>query len=374
MAMLLGVSLFTQSANARVMMKPQPTTQDRSHWKLEFRTVPPHGVNWQTLHAQAAAGVTLPFYSNSIKSPLDGKTYSYSILGTDPTTTLQSTKITYVPIALRFHFSNGDVLDPTMPGCNDTVSVVDRFFSSPLFNDVDLVSNGVDMGSGQYEDSFMRAEFWNLVQGSGYHVLLAKKKRAKVHIVDITAPSGSTTATGGCSGTGHVLGEIPYGAYVSLIENTANKFAKTNQLPIMLAYNVVQTSGGCCIIGFHGAYGRNGGTQVYATGSYTDPNEFGAIEDIYAWTHEIGEAFNDPFINNGTPAWGHVGQVTGCQNNLEVGDPLTGTKAVTSVLNGFTYHGQELAYFDWFFRTPSNGTGGKYSFEGTFTSAQGACT
>ncbi len=76
----------------------------------------------------------------------------------------------------------------------------------------------------------------------------------------------------------------------------------------------------------------------------------------------------------GRPAWGHVGQVSGCQNNLEVGDPLTGTPAVQVPLNGFTYHGQELAFFDWFFRTPSNGTAGKYSFEGTFTSAQGTCT
>ena len=147
------------------------------------------------------------------------------------------------------------------------------------------------------------------------------------------------------------------------------------QLPVLLAYNVVQTEGNqCCIIGFHGAYGRSGGTQVYATGSYTDPGEFGAIEDIYAWTHEIGEAFNDPFTNNGTPAWGHVGQVSGCQNNLEVGDPLTGSTAVSLPLHGFTYHAQELAFFDWFFRTPSNGTGGYYSFEGSFKTAQGACT
>lgn len=371
--MLLSVSMLSQNANARVVTKPSYLT-DRSQWRPEFRAVPPHGINWQTLRAQADAGATLPYFSNSIQSPLDHKTYSYSILGTDPTKTLSSTNITYVPIALRFHFSNGVVLDPTMPGCNDTVSVSDRFFKGPLFVNVPLTSNGVNVGTTQYEDGFMNAEFWNYVQTGGYHVLLKKARHKRVKVVDINAPSGSSTTTGGCAGSNHDLGEIDYNAYTHIIENTTNQYATTTELPILLAYNVVQTSGGCCIIGFHGAYGRSGGTQVYATGSYTDPNEFGQIQDIYAWTHEIGEAFNDPFVNNATPAWGHVGQVNGCQNNLEVGDPLTGSKGVSVPLNGFTYHGQELAFFDWFFRTPSNGTGGKYSFEGTFSSAQGACT
>jgi len=374
-AILLGVSMFSQSANARVVTKPSYLT-DRSQWHAEFRTVPPHGINWSTLQQQADAGATLPSYTNSVKSPLDGNTYTYTILGTDPTKTLASTNITYVPIALRFHFSNGAVLDPTQPGCNDTVSVEKRFYKGPLFKNVSLTSNGVSLPKTQYEDAFMHAEFWNYVSSNptAYHVLLKKAKKAKLTVLDITAPSGSTAVAGACSGANHDLGEIPYSSYVSIIENTANTYATTTQLPIMLAYNVVQTSGGCCIIGFHGAYGRGSGTQVYATGSYTDPGEFGAIQDIYAWTHEIGETFNDPFVNNATPAWGHVGQVSGCQNNLEVGDPLTGTPAVTVPLHGFTYHGQELAFFDWFFRTPSQGTGGKYSFAGTFTSAQGACT
>jgi hypothetical protein len=62
--------------------------------------------------------------------------------------------------------------------------------------------------------------------------------------------------------------------------------------------------------------------------------------------HEIGEWMNDPFGNNPTPLWGHTGQVSGCQNNLEVGDPLTGTIVPPVVMpNGFTYHLQELAFF-----------------------------
>jgi hypothetical protein len=279
--------------------------------------------------------------------------------------------VKYVPIMLRVTFPGGVVLDPTKPGCNDTVSVEKRFFGSPLFESTTLKSNGINVGNTQIIDAFQRAEFWSMTAGSGYHVLLAPS--AKVRILDVTAPSGSTSQPGACSGNSHNLGMIDYGAWGTLLTTIINKYAKTNELPIVAAYNVVETSGGCCIIGFHGAYGRTAGTQTFATGAYTDAGIFNpGLEDIHAWTHEIGEWANDPFINNGTPAWGHIGQQPGCQNNLEVGDPLTGTP-FTVKFEGFTYHPQELAFFSWFFRTKALGTGGEFSWDGTFETAQGVC-
>jgi len=60
---------------------------------------------------------------------------------------------------------------------------------------------------------------------------------------------------------------------------------------------------------------------------------------------------NDPTAANPVPAWGHVGQQSGCQSNLEVADPLTFTDIPTVTMsNGYTYHLQELADFSWFFR------------------------
>jgi hypothetical protein len=273
---------------------------------------------------------------------------------------------------VRIHFPDGSILDPSKPGCNDTKSVRVRFFGGPMFRNVPLTSNGVNVGTTQVEDGFMRAEFWSLVQNSNYHVLL--KPAAKVRLVDYTAPAGSSTQTGRCSGSNHNLGKIDINAYDSELVSLTNKYATTTQLPIIMAYNLVLTeSGSCCVIGYHSAYGRSGGTQVYANGAYLDDGFFSVpIEDIHAWVHEVGEAFNDPFVNNNVPAWGHIGQQPGCQNNLEVGDPLTGTPFPLTY-KGFAYHPQELAFFDWFFRTPSGGTGGVYSFEGTFKTAQGTC-
>ena len=48
--------------------------------------------------------------------------------------------------------------------------------------------------------------------------------------------------------------------------------------------------------------------------------------------------------------WGGIGQVTGCQNNWEVGDPLTGTNFPPILMpNGVTYHPQETVFWSWFY-------------------------
>ena len=91
---------------------------------------------------------------------------------------------------------------------------------------------------------------------------------------------------------------------------------KPTQFPVFLFYNVVMTNGGnCCIIGYHSAFQASGGVQTYATTDYVSKGLFnGPLTDIYAASHEVGEWINDPFVNNATPAWGHIGQVSGCQS------------------------------------------------------------
>jgi hypothetical protein len=87
----------------------------------------------------------------------------------------------------------------------------------------------------------------------------------------------------------------------------------------------------------------------------------------------VAEWQDDPFDNNPTKPWGNIGQVVGCQSNLEVGDPLSGTN-VPTVTNGHTYHPQELAFFSWFYHShPSLGVNGLFSNNGTFTTAAPAC-
>jgi len=346
---------------------------DLHHWTPVYVTGRGVPTNSLQLQALQAAGKALPTWTSSIKSPLDKNTYNFTIVGTNPQTSKASTKVSYVPIVLVLKFPGGVTLDPTKPGCSDTVSVEDRFYEGPNFVPVPLKSNGISVGPATVDDGFQRAEFWKYTQGTGYHLDL--KAAAKVRVITMNAPSGSTTQAGVCSGSSHDIGEIDINSFDSMVQAIDKKYATPNELPLVLTYNVFETEGGCCILGYHSTYAAaGGGTQVYAVGAYNDAGIFSVpIEDIHAWTHEIGEAMNDPYINNATPAWGHVGQVSGCQNNFEVGDPLTGTPFALTY-KGFAYHPQELAFFSWFYRQkPSIGTGGKYSFEGTFTSAQGAC-
>jgi hypothetical protein len=343
-----------------------------NHWVPRYVWMAPRSVNYAAL--TGGASVTIPYYTGSVKSPLDGNTYTYSIAGADPRKSNTTTQISVVPIVARIKFPDGTVLDPTLPGCGDTVSVENRFFDGPNFKSTPLTSNGVNVGKVQVTDAFQRAEFWTLLKAqSQYHTVLTASQLPIV--VNVKAPSGSSTVAGVCSGSHHRVGEIDINAYDALVTQLAVKYSTPSQVPTVLSYNVALTLyGQCCVTGYHSAFGRGSGTQVYAVGGYFDYGVFqnGKPADIETWTHELGELLNDPFVNNTSPAWGHVGQVTGCKNYFEVGDPLTGTP-FNLKYNGFTYHPQELAFFSWFFRTPSTGTGGKFSFKGTFTRAQGRC-
>lgn len=91
-------------------------------------------------------------------------------------------------------------------------------------------------------------------------------------------------------------------------------------------------------------------------------------------THEVSEWVNDPDGVNPTKPWGHIGQVGGCQTNLETGDPPSGTVFVDN-LNGKAYHLQELAFYSWFYhQSPSQGVNGWFSNQGKFTTAANPCT
>ena len=150
------------------------------------------------------------------------------------------------------------------------------------------------------------------------------------------------------------------------------------QFPFFVVYNSVLSSGAangsgtCCILGYHNALSNN---QTYGIADFEGRfnTAFKNTGDISTATHELAEWANDPFVNNATPAWGGLGQVSSCQANLEVGDPLSGTLAPAITLNGFTYHPQELAFFSWFYGGTSLGSGKKFSTNGKFGGAAKLC-
>lgn len=341
-------------------------------------------------------GTTVPYWTTTIKSPLDGNTYTVSMVGSSPYAPKPvNTNVTYVPVAIRIHLS-GFTLDPTANSHCDTQSPATRFFNSPIFKPNAFTSNGENVSGGfapqQLISAFQRANFWKAVKNTSYGVTLVPSQ-ANTIVVDWYPADPLDFVAGvpdNCGGVTPVA-LVNINEFNTELLTIAATYAKPNQVPTTLANDVAIYVGGntnnCCVLGYHNAVPVPGGTQLYAIGAYFDTNQVfqGRFPDITVWSHELGELIDDPFVqsipgapggtaNDLTPAWGDTGQVPGppkgCQNNLEVGDPLTpaqlgnfGVYPVTGV-GHFVYHYQDLAFHDWFYRTPSTSTGGSGSFKG----------
>jgi hypothetical protein len=403
-----------------------PTLAQQNHWKPKFLAKPPmvRGAlrrNSGLLSPNIVAsgpGVTIPYWTTNITSPLDHKTYYVSMVGSTPYAAVPAnTRVTYVPIVIRMHLK-GFTIDPTAISHCDTQSAAQRFFNSPLFVANTFMSNGVNVtaaGGSQLISAFQRANFWKAVKGTNYGVTLVPSRATPI-VVDWSPTNPNDlvlNAPDNCGGSVKVP-VVDINEFDAELQMIAATYATPNQIPVSLALDTAIYTGlpplnHCCVLGYHNAVSIPGGTQTYAIGAYFDTNSvFGSdFADTTIWSHEMAELVDDPFVqsisgvpggvpgceitfvcnNDVTPNWGFTGQDNGfCQGdtnnppaflaNLEDGDPLTPDQAgnyhnypVTGV-GGFVYHFQDLAFHDWFYRTPSGSTGGKYSFEGNFTTFQ----
>jgi hypothetical protein len=331
----------------------------------------------------APATGTLPQFTSTVN--VGGTNYTYTIVGKNPakhvTNAAVGVKSIIVPVVIKFAGTT-DQWDPTMTdSCDAGASALTRTKQSPLFVAQPTTWGGTSIGTQQLTSAFQRAEFWQYAQPTGvnptYAVKLAGKTLTKV---TITVPLADAAAAPISCGNG-LLGAVnlnwldPY-IQSTLIPSLASQGVNPTAFPIFLLHNVVEyigTTSNCCVLGYHNAFGATQ-MQTYGVAEYDNSSAFSGVSDITVLTHEIGEWTNDPYTNNPTPAWGNIGQVSGCQNNLEVGDPLSGT-TFTDTVGGFTYHPQELAFFSWFYhQSPSLGVNGWYSNQGKFKTFAKPCT
>ena len=120
-------------------------------------------------------------WTSTFKS--EGKTWTYSMVGTDPSKGSATTTVPVTIILLKMVFSNNKSFDGT--------SRVSATVASPLFKNAKFIS-----GTTQYGDAIARAEFWNFVSKSSknYHVLLGTPTVASTPIshAPISVPRWST--------------------------------------------------------------------------------------------------------------------------------------------------------------------------------------
>jgi hypothetical protein len=305
----------------------------------------------------------------------NAQTFTYHMVGTDPGAGSATSNIPMVIIPLKFKFTDGTALSATQTVCGDVKNTKFRVKNSPLIKKAAFTPGGTNVGTTQYMDAFQRANFWSQVSTTApnYHVLFSPVTVKPLQTINVGA--NGTTVAGPCAR----IGKVDINFFDNIAMNLLTQLAiPANTLPLFLDYNTFWTSGGCCILGYHST--NNAGTQAYAVAAYSDPGIFSAagIRDIHALSHELGEWMDDPLIPsvNIVPAWGHVGQVSGCQNNLETGDPVTGN-AFTVAMGGlfpFTYHPEDLVFLPWFARiSPSTSVNGWYTFLNGFSAPQAVC-
>jgi hypothetical protein len=320
----------------------------------------------------------LPSFTYSVNDTVAKKTYKGSILGGDVfAATKGSTTLPLQVVPMIVTIKAIGTFDPTKPDpCNKNLVETTYVANSPLFTKSTVWKlNGVDVGQTQYIDAFQRAEFWSKVMGTNYHVLFNRSQLTSQKQTFI----GALVPTTGCEKLGAVDINTMDAAVQHLITGALKSQINVGTLPLFLLHNVVMDVNNdvtqCCIIGYHSGLLVGGKLQVYSVADVDSTRDFKGLNDVAALSHELGEAMNDPTGGNATARWGHIGQVSGCQTNFEVGDPLSGTELPPITSSGATYHVQELAFFSWFFhQKPSLGSGGFYSDNKKFTTFAAKCT
>jgi hypothetical protein len=352
---------------------------------------------------QSSSGPQLQIFHYKVTSSRDGNTYSGVMVGQSPFSSgsNKTSKIPtqIVPIVITTNSigtsvnSDGSinttpgttVLDPTVANSaclappNDVPLTL--FKQSPIFKHANFSFGGTFVGKTQYLDAFQRANFWSDIKGDNYHTYLRPLTITGAVSINVPSNHGLSLATDS-------LGSPDFCAPLGIIDinwldtylndvvlpSLTSQGVNPGTFPIFLLANVVtafpfDNLGGCCFLGYHSS---NAG-QTYSPMDFDTTGLFGpTIFDTSIAAHETGEWMDDPFGSNPVPAWGHIGQQGGCQTNLEVGDPLTGTNVPDVTMpNGYTYHLQELAFFSWFYGAPSIAVNGWYSDNNTFTTDAG---
>jgi hypothetical protein len=388
-------------ASALLKMKPSTLHSDQNLKR--------NGVTKNSLSFKAAKSSGIPGI-DSIVNWSDQFTYAgfdgngnaqsvwpYTMVGNPPESgQTTSIRAPIVPVTVELLGPDGSVALTFGPDGN----VVNNALASPEFEPF-IYTNGI----GQFNDQMMRASFADRLRhhhgdgDDGWHTILRPKLRTArtIQVPFLTASGGNAWFFFVNAAGQPVLAALDADTFGSLlfpatfpVDNSTPVGAAelagditTHDLSTFLFNNTVLFSGGninnCCIIGFHTydfepGIPQNGNLPrlyVLNYSSWLSPGLFlFGFQDMTAWSHEMAETFNDPFINNATPWWLSVDPFLGsgnCQNNLETGDVVEVLDSLNPVStipgNGLTYHPQNEALFPWFaFESPSPAHLGAYSF------------
>lgn len=343
-------------------------------------TIPAGG---QITHASTTSVISVASFPGFLLSR--GKTWPFTMIGRAPTTGATANVPAHI-LAVSLKLQNANLVTFT------TVSVTP--FEAPVLGSPNFQPANYSSGSAiQFADAVQRAEFFHIML-PGWHTAL--RPATIVHNVTINVPRFTTAILNGrkIQTQTYFTAKADDGRTVVFLldqffdqqifnlvvsQINAGRFA-TNALNIALFPNTflfsLNNSGGmgdCCVLGFHTYFTDNGKPResrwVFAFASWISPGVFsGGFQDVTALSHEISEAFNDPFVDNVVPAWQFPGEPGTCADDLEVGDPVEvlASAVFPMHLSGMIYHPQTEALLQWFKqKSPSTALNGAFSYPNT---------
>jgi len=315
---------------------------------------------------------SIPTWSSSYVDGLTGQPFSYTMVGRSPMAGPSTTVVRTVIVPVDLRFDGGGALN----GSSRTQLVL----GSPIFQSARF--DGPSYAT-QYGNAMQKDMFWT-TGGSNpaYNVTLQNSAVMDPVRLDVPKSKGHD-AIGQSSGIHFGLADYDW---LSKQLKDSIKDLGPSVLPIFVVHNTflwLGTPDQCCVVGFHGALGKNKQISTYIFAAYSDaglfapqPGQSQSYEsDIHALSHEVSEWYADPFLSNQVVPWSSpLAPQYGCTAALETGDPVFGFGWNVSMPNGVTYHPQDEAFFSWFaHESPSRGFGGRYTYLKTFTSPAPGC-
>jgi chitinase len=292
---------------------------------------------------------SVPHFSGSFVS--QGKAYPFTIVGAKPQSNgTTEVPVQIIPISLFFE----EFVDESgAPIVLDPGPIVSRVQSSPNFRSAQYAT-----GMTQFADAVQRAQFYGAA-GKEWHTLLGAPQILKP--LRIAVPRGDAKVYRNPS-TGVLYAIVDTDFFLSQL-NTMIQMANLapDALSIALTSNVFlapqKDIKKCCVLGFHTSFDVGEMAQVkfiqtFIWASWVEQGILGSgLADVTPMSHEISEWMNNPFGGNAVPMW-QVPNSSGCQSNLETGDPLAlmPNAGYPVLIDGFTYHPQNQVLMQWFQR------------------------
>jgi hypothetical protein len=328
---------------------------------------------------------SVPNFTRAFSS--HGQVWPFTMIGNDPLLG-RRTRVPARMVAVSLELQNADLATTTVV----PIAPFERLaLRSPNFEEADY-SSGEDI---QFADAVQRAEFFHSMKKDWHTELHPSRIVDRITIqvprfttVDVNGtPTQVRTYFTGPTGDG--------GTFVLLLDSFFNdaffnavveqigtgRFTRDAVnivlLPNTFLFSLDQGPAGALTLGFHTFVfdTTSDPVPVWITvfASWISPGLFNAgIEDVTALSHEISEAFNNPFLINSVPAWQFPGFPGSCQDNLEVGDPIEALGNETVPIRveegrrSFVYHPQIEALLQWFEEAiPSSAIHGAYSYPDT---------